>query len=403
MNKIGRNDLCLCGSGKKYKKCCLNSVSATDSKYRRQRQIEADVTGRLLEYATNTFGDPNLVRDTWDTFNGVDGVALPDPDSPINLVFIPWLLFSCEFENAGRAADSKVTIAEAFWLVHEDKLADDEISFLDAAAGVPFSLCEVLEFKPLVGMRLRDLFTREEFEVVDRASTLDLDTGDIIYCAIIEMDEMKSALAISPFPLAPSAKKVILELRKEITDFVERDKLTGMDLAEFDSEIRSLYFELLHEMLSPPAILNSDDEAFLPQKVYFDLRSVDESYHRLKDLAGADSQERLPERATIEDGRIVRAEIPWAGGNAEAIERFGNPVLLGVLKLSDGGLIAEVNSTERAERIRTIIEERLGDTAIYKSTVIEEIDLPFTDIWPGKPAAARASAGLSGKDIIGSS
>ena len=24
-NKIGRNELCSCGSGKKYKKCCLNN------------------------------------------------------------------------------------------------------------------------------------------------------------------------------------------------------------------------------------------------------------------------------------------------------------------------------------------------------------------------------------------
>ena len=25
-NKIGRNDPCICGSGKKYKKCCMNKV-----------------------------------------------------------------------------------------------------------------------------------------------------------------------------------------------------------------------------------------------------------------------------------------------------------------------------------------------------------------------------------------
>ncbi len=25
--KVGRNDICLCGSGKKYKSCCLRSIS----------------------------------------------------------------------------------------------------------------------------------------------------------------------------------------------------------------------------------------------------------------------------------------------------------------------------------------------------------------------------------------
>lgn len=28
--KLGRNDLCSCGSGKKYKKCCLNKVETID-------------------------------------------------------------------------------------------------------------------------------------------------------------------------------------------------------------------------------------------------------------------------------------------------------------------------------------------------------------------------------------
>lgn len=29
MNSIGRNDPCSCGSGKKYKRCCLDKVKAT--------------------------------------------------------------------------------------------------------------------------------------------------------------------------------------------------------------------------------------------------------------------------------------------------------------------------------------------------------------------------------------
>ena len=30
-NKIGRNDLCPCGSGKKYKKCCIDKVNVSNS------------------------------------------------------------------------------------------------------------------------------------------------------------------------------------------------------------------------------------------------------------------------------------------------------------------------------------------------------------------------------------
>ncbi|MBU3936143.1 MAG: SEC-C domain-containing protein [Proteobacteria bacterium] len=33
--KVGRNDPCPCGSGKKHKKCCLNKKSGTDLFYKR--------------------------------------------------------------------------------------------------------------------------------------------------------------------------------------------------------------------------------------------------------------------------------------------------------------------------------------------------------------------------------
>lgn len=31
---LGRNDICICGSGKKYKKCCLQKIQGMENKYR---------------------------------------------------------------------------------------------------------------------------------------------------------------------------------------------------------------------------------------------------------------------------------------------------------------------------------------------------------------------------------
>ena len=41
MSKPGRNDLCVCGSGKKYKKCCLNGMPL--------QYMNAEEYGNLLE------------------------------------------------------------------------------------------------------------------------------------------------------------------------------------------------------------------------------------------------------------------------------------------------------------------------------------------------------------------
>jgi len=55
MLKVGRNDPCPCGSGKKYKKCCINKVESTQNSHQIQNkkvlqtQLERLPTSQLLE------------------------------------------------------------------------------------------------------------------------------------------------------------------------------------------------------------------------------------------------------------------------------------------------------------------------------------------------------------------
>ena len=56
---IGRNDPCPCGSGKKYKKCCLataQSQQVEDLSYRRSRAAEQKLITRLLTHAVEVYG-----------------------------------------------------------------------------------------------------------------------------------------------------------------------------------------------------------------------------------------------------------------------------------------------------------------------------------------------------------
>jgi hypothetical protein len=69
--RTGRNDPCPCGSGKKYKHCCLKLASASDdSPWRQQR----DASGRLAQEMLN-FARQNFARDldaAWLDFNQDD-------------------------------------------------------------------------------------------------------------------------------------------------------------------------------------------------------------------------------------------------------------------------------------------------------------------------------------------
>lgn len=50
MSKIGRNDMCPCGSGKKYKKCCLGKeTSAVESIMRLVTTEESAATVAVVE------------------------------------------------------------------------------------------------------------------------------------------------------------------------------------------------------------------------------------------------------------------------------------------------------------------------------------------------------------------
>ncbi|MHB1938697.1 MAG: SEC-C metal-binding domain-containing protein [Acidobacteriaceae bacterium] len=66
--KIGRNDPCACGSGKKYKHCCLSAQSVSDdSPWKRQREASDRLTDEMQRFARREFMEDFL--DAWEDFN----------------------------------------------------------------------------------------------------------------------------------------------------------------------------------------------------------------------------------------------------------------------------------------------------------------------------------------------
>ena len=67
--KIGRNAPCPCGSGKKYKKCCLRKEGVSlDLHWRRLNQAHDRLVDRLMAYAMDQFGQ-NAMMDALDIRN----------------------------------------------------------------------------------------------------------------------------------------------------------------------------------------------------------------------------------------------------------------------------------------------------------------------------------------------
>ena len=395
MIKTSRNDPCPCGSGKKYKKCCLVSAEDTDFQYRRWRQIEATLIPRLTKFAFETLGS-EILEEAWKDFNDDNSVDAFDPESPMNMVFMPWFLFTwiLELKPTGSNQFSGTTVAELFLKENENLLSSDEKTLLLSAICAPYTLCEAVEVKPGVGMTQFDLLRRIKYEVVERSASQTLKCGEIIYCATTDMAGIKSNIGTSPYALRPTAKRDVLELRKWILDEIGVDTITTEHLHEFEYDIRGLYLHLLRGMFSPPTLTNTDGDPLVPQKLYFNLDSADKAFHGLKDLAVGENETDLLRDATIEDGSVTKAEISWLDGREEARKRLGGPVLLGLLRIAEGRLVVEVNSKQRADLIRRLVEERLGNSARYKTTLIEPIESQVQEMWQ---AAAAGTTGLSSR------
>lgn len=356
-----------------------------------------------MQFASENLG-PQIVGEAWKEFNESDTMEECETSSEMNMVFLPWFLFSWTFElkPPDQRRYTETTVAEQFLQSHAVLLTADEKALLERAVRVPFTLCEIVEVKPGIGMTQFDLLRRIKYEVIERSASQTIQRGEIIYCATTEINGVRSNLATSPYALRPTSKLDVLRLRKWIIEEAEGEEITAEHLNEFEAEIRRLYLAHLKSIFTPPQLANTDGDLLVPQKVYFDLLvSADAAFQALKDLAKGTKSTELLRDATLENELIVKADIPWLGGKAEARKRLAGKVLLGNIKIDRNRLIAEVNSNQRVQRIRRLIERRLGLGAKYKTTVIETIASQFQERWKAAVEGARAEAnGAEGGGVL---
>jgi hypothetical protein len=155
--KVGRNDPCPCGSGKKYKKCCLgkNVVSSETLNYRRLSEAHDRLVDRLASYAARIFGE-EAVHVAMHEF-----LLWPDPEDEIDKemldrlgpLFWPWYLFNWEYDpiegDVELAGPKDRTVAELYAEERGARLDPVEKKLIDGINREPYSFWEVLDVEAL--------------------------------------------------------------------------------------------------------------------------------------------------------------------------------------------------------------------------------------------------------------
>ena len=379
--KPGRNDPCPCGSGKKYKQCCLKAEQAQPEDEFLWRRIRRAIEGspmRMLEFGSGHFGREAL-QEAWDDFMPYWKDDEEEPftmDTPHMPVFMPWFFYEWLPDPDDTAVKREALDGRTVGRTYLDKKGrqlDPLLArYIEQCCANPFSFYDILSVRPGVGFTARDIFTGEELEVTEHSGSRQSLAGDILFGKLVTIDSVTMLEACAPFMFPPMEKSAALELRKQME---RRNKtITPEVLREYRYEMLDIYHDIIDRLLNPPMpqLQNTDGEPLVLNKLIYDLECTpQEAFDALKHLNLIEDDESILTGAAFDSsGNLREIEFAWQKAGNEKHQDWNNTIL-GHLRIAGATLAAEVNSENRAQQFKTLMKELLPGKARYKTTVIQ--------------------------------
>ena len=389
--KIGRNDPCLCGSGKKYKRCCLvkdQAASVLDSEWLKLRRTEGEVVHLLLQVAHEWYGD-NFLADAWKEYTDVSEEPVTIDGAPeADTSFIPWSVFTFVPSN-GEASLTKLPVALSYLFTAAD-LDPYEKQFIVDMCEQPYSFWAVQEVEPGTSLKLQDIFTKTEYTVKERQASDVLKKGDILFTRVISLGRTAIMVGLAPFPFPPRFHFDVLNARELF--FGARQMIAPEELHPFEPLLRQLYFKLRHSLLNPamPVLQNTDGDPLEFITLTYQLGcSPRTAFDKLRALNPLESEEALlSDSETDENGVLRQVDFSWMKkGNKQ--HRSWENTILGHIVIENEQLVVEVNSTKRSRKIQTEIAKRLGESAVLLDTIAESAAHMLAEAQAGEETEAQ--------------
>lgn len=372
--KPGRNDPCPCGSGRKYKQCCLaktDTLAPEEMTWRRVRRATEKLGAGLLREAERHFG-PAAIGEAWEEFHGFEIDEPFDDQSPYLPLFFTWFLHDWlpdPHDTEVPEAAQGVAVAQAYLGRLGDRLDPLTRRYVEACCATPFSFHEVIDCRPGHGFGLRDVLLGTEVEAIEKRGSQFVEPGDLLFAKVVAIEGIALVEGMGPVAIPPARKPAIIELRKQLGT---QESLFGVEtLREFDLELRSLFLDIADAQLNPPLpeLQNTDGDPLELHTLIYDLDSPDEAIARLADLAAGVAE---PDVERDAEGGLVHAEIIWAR-RGNRMQKSWDNTTLGHLRIEGKRLSAEVNSAKRAARLSKLIEQRLGETARARPSIVQSV------------------------------
>jgi hypothetical protein len=397
MTKPGRNDPCPCGSGKKYKMCCLTREQAPVAglNWRKMRRTEGELVPVLVKHAGKYY-DPDAVVEAWDDFSLWNNKPMdPESEPELDTIFLPWFVFNWIPGNAGiDAADHypEMPVARHYLAERGSSVDSFQRRFIEECCAQPYSFFLVKDIQRGKRMTLRDLLLEREVSVHERQATTILHKGAVIYTRIITLDAVSIMVGCAPAVIPSRYVNNLIDLREELAK-----KFPGFDrdfLLEYDIELRTVYYDIRDELFNRPLpeLRNTDGEPLQLTTLHYTLKCTPrEALDALAALSLEQHADEIIAGGEFDrQGELVAIEFPWLKRGNKQHAGWDNTVM-GHINIDGGQLTIDVNSQERADTIKAELAKRLGELALFRNAVIQSPEKMLEDL-AGRPSAERESA-----------
>jgi hypothetical protein len=342
MTKLGRNEPCRCGSGKKYKKCCL--LRTAPGGYSR-----ADRESALLLLDARLEADATLLDELRAEFyEDVPELRQRHPQlvEMSSFAFQTWAYFDAEVEEDGS------TLADI--ALRRDRLFVGQRKYIEIMGRSTMRLYEVVDTAPDASVTLRDLLGGDPIVVQERSASRELPRWTVIAARVVSQgrDDLPPVLDGGLVVIPAAHKDRLLEyIRGELDRWRAQDPGCPERVLEDDlfKTMAPTFHRVWRTPTLPRALVNYDGDPQILCELWFDLQDATAACERLDHAAAL---------TTSDPGQ----RWTWDGQGAQRAE----PVIFGFIERKDDRLQLLVNSENRAERGRRLLEEILGPAATYR-------------------------------------
>ncbi len=179
MSKPGRNDLCYCGSGKKYKQCHLRIDAAKEREQREQAEAARFLRLEMPRFAREERFSSEFDQALplyWNNYYEANNAGEMSEFEALR--FLDWFVFDYRLGDGSRIAD----------IFHEEygsTLKPLQLSLLDSwrEAGPP-SAYELADYQGQI-LELRDLFSGDVYTIFEAGGRGNVEIGEVILARLV--------------------------------------------------------------------------------------------------------------------------------------------------------------------------------------------------------------------------